>query len=205
MRIGLLGPAEGDVASLGRASEFLLNTAKVSRAIYLGVDGALDKAVAAWARKLVGDDPSDDSAWRRAAEVAVEGSAEQIDRFVAMERARLRLKALEALPNNNGRAIEMVADRVAILVFDKANLDEEDILAANILIFGKNDAPVVKKIGARWFVSPGPIGCEGGGVGVLDDDGDEIHLTIHDSAGATRSSVVLSVQRAAKMRVQGES
>ena len=75
MRLGLLGPAGTDVGALGRAAEFLLNGARVHRAIYLGNDGALDRAVAAWARKLVGDDPSDDAAWRRAADVAVGGGA----------------------------------------------------------------------------------------------------------------------------------
>ncbi len=203
VRIGLLGPAEGDVASLGRASEFLLNTAKVSRAIYLGVDGALDRAVAAWARKLVGDDPSDEHAWRRAADVAVQGTPEQIDRFVSLERSRQRLKSLEALPSATGCTMEMVADRVAVLVFDKANLDEEDILAANILVFGKSDAPLVKKIGARWFVSPGVLGATGG-VGVLDDEREEIQLTFYTVAGTVTGSHVLNVARATRMRVQGE-
>ena len=97
MRLGLLGPAGGDVGGLGRAAEFLLNGARVHRAIYLGNDGALDRAVAAWARKLVGDDPTDEGAWRRAAELALTGQPAAIDRFVATERARLRLKSLEAL------------------------------------------------------------------------------------------------------------
>src|SRR5579863_10211002 len=112
MRLGLLGPAGGDVGALGRAAEFLLNAARVHRAIYLGNDGALDRAVAAWARKLVGDDPSDDGAWRRAADVAVTGTPVVIDKFVAAERARLRLKALETLPERTSRSIEMVGDRV---------------------------------------------------------------------------------------------
>ncbi|MBL8609145.1 MAG: hypothetical protein JNL38_17590 [Myxococcales bacterium] len=204
MRIGLLGPSEGDVAALGRASEFLLNSAKVHRAIYLGVDGALDRAVATWARKLVGDDPSDEAAWKRAADVAILGVPEQIDRFVASERARLRLKALEALPEKEGRTIEMFGDRVAVLIHDKALLDEEDILAANILIFGKNEQPLVRRIGARWFVSPGHIGAAGG-IAVVDDEEDDIRLTIYDGAGKVASSEVLTVQRAAKMRVQGDA
>src|SRR5688572_29309227 len=119
MRLGLLGPAGGDVGALGRAAEYLLNGARVHRAIYLGNDGALDRAVAAWARKLVGDDPSDEGAWRRAADVALGGSPELIDRFVTTERARLRLKALEALPSPGSdeaaRTIEMISDRVAVL------------------------------------------------------------------------------------------
>lgn len=203
MRLGLLGPAGGDVGALGRAAEFLLNTARVHRAIYLGNDGALDRAVAAWARKLIGDDPSDDAAWRRAVEIAAKGKPDQIDKFVALERARLRLKALEALPEEVTRTIEMLGDRIAILIYDKANLDEEDILAANLLFYGKSDGPLVKKIGARWFVTPGPIGSEGGGIAVLDDEGDEITIAIHDSIGKPGQKETLTTTRATKMKVQG--
>ena len=203
MRLGLLGPAGGDVGALGRAAEFLLNGARVHRAIYLGNDGALDRAVAAWARKLVGDDPSDEGAWKRAASIALDGTPNVIDRFVATERARLRLKALEALPEQVARTIEMVGDRVAVLIFDKAQLDEEDILAANILLFGKSDGPLVRKIGARWFVTPGPIGSTAGGIAVLDDEQDEVVVTIYDTAGKTTHREVLTSQRT-KVRGVGE-
>lgn len=205
MRLGLLGPAGTDVGALGRAAEFLLNSARVHRAIYLGNDGALDRAVAAWARKLVGDDPSDDGAWKRAAEIALKGTAEQLDKFVSTERARLRLKSLEALPEEVSRTIEMVGDRVAVLIHDKAMLDEEDILAANLLFFGKSEGPLIRKIGARWFVTPGPIGCEGGGIAVLDDEKDDITITIFDSTGKPTQQEALAVQRATKMRVQGDA
>lgn len=205
MRLGLLGPSGGDVGALGRAAEFLLNGARVHRAIYLGNDGALDRAVAAWARKLVGDDPTDDNAWRRAADVASKGTWEQIDKFVSIERSRMRLKTLEALPESVARTIEMISDRVAVLIHDKALLDEEDILAANILCFGKNDGPLVKKIGTRWFVSPGPIGSEGGGLAVLDDETDDVVVTIYDGTGKSTRREVLSQTRTAKMRVQGDA
>ena len=196
MRLGLLGPAGGDVGALGRAAEFLLNGARVHRAIYLGNDGALDRAVAAWARKLVGDDPSDDGAWRRAAEIALEGSAQVIDRFVSTERARLRLKALEALPEQLARTIEMVGDRVAVLIYDKTQLDEEDISAANLLLFGKSDGPLVQQIGPRWFVTPGPIGSRDGGLAVLDDEQDDIVVTVYDGAGKPTHREVLTSERA---------
>jgi hypothetical protein len=203
MRLGLLGPAGSDVGALGRAAEFLLNGARVHRAIYLGNDGALDRAVAAWARKLVGDDPSDDAAWRRAADIAVTGTAEQIDKFVSAERARLRLKSLEALPEEISRTIEMVGDRVAVLIHDKSLLEEEDILAANLLFFGKGDEPLVRKIGARWFITPGPIGCEGGGIAVLDDEGEEVTITIFDSTGKPSRREELPLHRPAKLHAEG--
>jgi hypothetical protein len=205
MRLGLLGPAGSDVGALGRAAEFLLNGARVHRAIYLGIDGALDDAVAAWARKLIGDDPSDDAAWRRAADIAASGTTEQIDEFVQTERARLRLKSLETLPEELSRTIEMVGDRVAVLIHDKAMLDEEDILAASLLFFGKSEGPLVRKIGARWFVTPGPIGSEGGGIAVIDDESEEITVTIYDSTGNPLQREALSVQRPTKLRVQGDA
>lgn len=201
MRMGLLGPADGDVAALGRAAEFLLNGAKVHRAVYLGVDGALDRAVAAWARKLVGDDPSDAAAWTRSCAIALKGSPQEIDRFVAIERARLRLKALETLPDR-ARTVEMIGDRVAVLVNDKASLDEEDIAGANIIVFGKTDAPLVKPIGSRWFISPGLVGASGSGPAVIDDEKDDIEVSLFDGAGKLTARHVLTVQRAAKMRVQ---
>jgi hypothetical protein len=203
MRLGLLGPSEGDVASLGRAAEFLLNGAKVNRAIYLGTDGALDRAVSAWARKLVGDDPSDENAWKRAVDIAVKGGPAELDKFVQIERARLRLKALESLPEKVNRTIEMFGDRVAVLIHDKALLDEEDILAANILVFGKAEAPLIKKIGGRWFVTPGIIGAPAGGLAVIEDDQDEVVATVYDGTGKPTAKETLTLQRGAKMRVQG--
>jgi hypothetical protein len=204
MRLGLLGTAGGDVGGLGRGAEFLLNRARVHRAIYLGADGALDRAVAAWARKLVGDDPSDDAAWRRALGVALEGTPEQLDRFVGTERARHRLKCLETLPEGASRTVEMVGERVAVLIHDKALLEEEDIAAANLLVFGKSDAPLVRKIGSRWFVTPGPIGCEGGGLAVLQDDKDDITVTIYDVTGKPAHTETLTMHRTARIRVLGE-
>lgn len=206
MRLGLLGPANGDVGALGRGAEFLLNGVRVHRAIYLGNDGALDRAVGAWAKKLVGEDPTDDGAWKRAAETAIRGTPAEIDRFVAVERARLRLKALEALPEQSSRTIEMVGDRVAILIHDKGQLEEEDILAANILLYGKSDAPLLRKVGPRWFLTPGPIGSSGGGLAVLDDEQDEVVATIYDASGkpAVREVLVGPRQRA-KARATGDT
>src|SRR5271170_5741988 len=97
----------------------------------------------------------------------------------------------------------MFGDRVAVLIFDKALLDEEDIFSAALLIYGKSDSPLIKKIGQRWFLTPGPIGCEGGGAMVLDDSEDEVVATVFDSAGRASRSEVLAVSRTAKLSVQG--
>jgi hypothetical protein len=203
VRLGLLGPANGDLAALARAAEFLLNGAKVTRAIYLGADEALEDTVELWAESLVGPDPSDEGVWSRAFDVAVSGSAEQIDAFLRGERARLRLKSLERLPPEEMRTVEMFGNLVAVLIHDKALLDEEDILSATLLVYGRSDAALVKKIGSRWFLTPGPVGTPGCGALVLDDSGDELVATVHDSEGRPSLTQSLVISRAAKMSVQG--
>jgi hypothetical protein len=204
VRLGLLGPADGDVAGLARAAEFLLDGALVDRAIYLGDDRSLEAAVVSWAMRLVGHDPTDEGAWEQAAELALRGTPAQIDWFVRAQRARLRLRALESLPSGQSRTIEMIGDRVAILLHDKGLLDEEDIFAAHLLVYGRSDGPLVKRIGNRWFMTPGPIG-EGGGVAVLDEDDDQITATLYDVSGRPCGTHPLTVSRAANLRVQGDT
>lgn len=203
MRLGLLGPSQGDLPALGKAADLLLNTLRVDRAVYLGSDGALERAVQAWARKLVGDRGDDEGLWARAFTAALEPGTEALERLLAMETARRRLRALEMLPDERTRALEMLGDRVALLIHDKAHLDEEDILAANYLVYGRSDAPSVRRIGARWFLTPGVLGAASG-VGVIDDDGDDAILTFYEPGGRVLATEVLALPRGTKMRVQGE-
>jgi hypothetical protein len=203
MKLGLLGPAEGDLGGLGEAAERLVHL-KVDRVIYLGPDDALERTIGAWAKRLVGDDPGESAVWRRASELAIAGSPAEIDAFVKKDRARLALHVFESLPGGGtARTIEIVGDRVAVLVHEKALLDEEDIFAANLILYGKSDRPVVRRIGARWFISPGILGAPGGGACVLDDGGDDVVVTIYDGSGKACHSEALTLQRSTKMRVQG--
>src|ERR1700689_4115083 len=181
VRLGLLGPANGNLAALARTAEFLLNGAKVTRAIYLGADDAIEDTVALWAESLVGPDPSDDGVWTRAFAVAAGGTPEQLDTFVRAERARQRLKSLERLPPEELRTVEMLGDRVAVLIHDKALLDEEDIFSAKLLIYGRGDSPLIKKMGPRWFLPPGPVGGERSGAIVLDDSDEPLVGTLYDA------------------------
>jgi hypothetical protein len=203
LRLGLLGPANNDLAGLARMAELLLNSARVTRAIYLGSDDALEDTVALWAESLVGPDASDRGVWDRAYAMAAEGSPDQIQEFLRAERARLRLKSLENLPVREMRSVEMFGDRVAILVNDKAMLDEEDIFSATFLIYGKGDAPLAKRIGPRWFVTPGPIGSPGGGAAVLDDSGDEIVATFYGPDGLPAQTERLAAPHVPKLNVKG--
>src|SRR6185369_15351501 len=91
MRLGVLGPAQGDLPALARGAQHLLDEAHAEKVIYVSDDDALDRVVEGWARDLVGSDPTEGALFDRAARCAV-ATPEVIDAFVASERARLRLK-----------------------------------------------------------------------------------------------------------------
>jgi hypothetical protein len=96
----------------------------------------------------------------------------------------------------------MLGERVAIVVYDKATLNEEDIYSATYLVFGKSPAPLMRRIGSRWFLSPGPIGCAGGGGLVLDDSGDELTATTYDVDGRAAMTEKLGSRSSVKMTVK---
>jgi hypothetical protein len=187
---------------MASAAFFLLQTAQVGKAIYLGDDDALDQTVALWAESLVGDDPSADGVWRRAAELSLYGTVDAIDDFVRGERSRLRLRALRNLPPKGGRTIEMLNEAVAVLLHDKALLDEEDMLPASLLVYGKSATPLVRRIGSRWFLTPGTTGPTGG-VAVLDDSSDEVRATIFTADGRSVWRDTLTLQKPARFVVRG--
>jgi hypothetical protein len=184
-------------------AELVLNGARVQRAIYLGDDDALEEAVTLWAQALVGPDPSDDRIWERAFDAARDGTPDQIDAVIRGERARLRLKAIEGLPRPNRRVVEMFGDRLVLLVHDRALLDEDDIFSASLLIYGKSDAPLAKRIGSRWFLAPGPIRETEGGAIVLDDSEEDIRATFYDLGGRATLTETLSRSREGHVSVRG--
>ncbi len=204
MRLGVLGPANGDLSGLARAAQRLLDQFRAERVIYLGLDDDLDRVVGAWASDLVGANPSDRVLFERAAHACVQSTPEQIDAFVASERARRRLRVFASLPPPPGRTIELLDGRVAVLLFDKAHLDEDDIAGASMLVFGKSDAPLIKRVGARTFIAPGRIGSEAGGSALLDDEGEGVRVRVVSSDGVvTHTEVIGSSSTASKMKVQG--
>jgi hypothetical protein len=205
MRLGLLGPAKRDTLLLRERAAFLVDTLKVERAVYLGVDGALDEVVGQWARELVGGDPSDDAVWKRAAQQCGAAGSEAIGEFLRAERRRQQLKVLECLPHASSRTIELFGTVVAVLIHDKAQLNEEDILPASVLVFGRASEPVVHRIGTRCFVSPGPITHPAGGVVLLADDAQgQVSASLYGADGTcVKTEVVAQQSRGARMTVQG--
>lgn len=200
MRLGVLGPAQGDLGGLARAAQRLLDDVRPERVLYLGDDDALDRVVAGWAASIVGVDASQEGLFERAVECAYL-APDEIDHFVESERARLRLRVFVSLPEGR-RTIELMDGRVVLFVHDKGVLDEEDILAASVVVFGRHEGALVKPIGARHFVSPGRIGGPSG-VGVLDDAEGALTFECFAPDGSRLLREVLAPARAARMRVQG--
>ena len=206
MRLGVLGPAQGDLAALAKGAQQLLDDAGVERVIYLADDDALDRVVAGWAEAIVGENPEEEALFERAARCAF-APPEDLDRFLASERARIKLRVLSSLPHAPGRTIEILDGNVAVFVWDKALLDEEDISAATILVFGKSAEPLIKRIGSRVFFTPGPVSAAGGGRGILDDAGSGLLLEVLDATGKVRASERIAARErapgGARMKVQG--
>jgi hypothetical protein len=131
----------------------------------------------------------------------VSASAAEIDQFVAAERRRERLKALKCLPVATSRTIELLEGRVAVLLYDKALLDEEDILPASLLIFGKSREPLVRQVGSRTFVSPGELGPKSGIALFSNDDAGEISVSMYEPGGERLETYPLVAPRTGRFTV----
>ncbi|NUP04713.1 MAG: hypothetical protein HOW73_01490 [Polyangiaceae bacterium] len=173
MRLGVLGPSNGDLVALAKAAQALMDQARVERVLYLGKDDALDRIVAQWAAEIVGANPNESAVFARAAVACVKASPQEIEAFVASERARRRLRVFASVPAPPGRTVELFDGRIAVFVYDKATLDEDDIAGSSIMVFGRSDRRLVHRVGSRTFVSPGPLASDGtSGIAVLDDESD---------------------------------
>ena len=203
MRLGILGPACDDMIGLARAAQLLVDDAHAERVIYLAADGALERVVVSWAHEIVGTNPSDEVLFKRAAVRCARAAPDEIDRFVEGERARLRLSVFVSLPSGQSRTIEILDGRVVLFVYDKAMLDEEDIAAAQLLVFGKAREPLIRRVGARIFLAPGPIGCPTGGAALLDDGVGGVRIEIHGPGGVVTAHDQIGGPRPGKMKVQG--
>jgi predicted phosphodiesterase len=72
-------------------------------------------------------------------------------------------------PNIARKSVDMVGDVLCCVVYDKNDLDREDLLNASIFIHGKEGEPKVVQIGPRFFITPGKLtGAADQTVGLLE-------------------------------------
>lgn len=201
MRLGLLGPAHEREDALEDAVEFLLREAGVDRAVYLGVDRALDAVIHRRAERLVGAAPDDASLWQRATDRCARATPAEIDAYLGAERERRALSIFESLPDDGTRLIELLDGKVLVMIHDKGKLDEDDILPASLIAFGRSRQPLVRQVGSRWFLSPGSL--EDFGIMTLEDSDDGIHLALFDRTRQEVRRERLLAARGARVRVAG--
>lgn len=195
MRIGLVGPADVDGAASADASGaqtyahaafreavlFLLGDAEADQVVYLGEGAHAERALAAWAHELGGDD-AEECFFRQAAELASSGTADAIEALLARDAELARLRAVRKLPPPPARAVEMLDDRVVLFVHDKAILDEEDIANAHLVVYGRASQAELRRFGRRAFFTPGPL--RQGRVGVLEASEEGVTIALYDTSGA---------------------
>lgn len=162
MKLGFVGPANGDAKLLREALEFLVSDVAVDQAVYLGLDEVVDEVVSGWASEIGGKEAFLD----RVVALAQGGSAKEIDEVLARDAAVTRLDCVRRLPPSPARAVEMIEDRIVTIVYDKGVLDEEDIANSTLLVYGKSKEAALRRFGARYFFTPGPLA--GGKIGIVE-------------------------------------
>jgi hypothetical protein len=157
MRIGLLGPAEGDSALVRKAAEFALDALGAEQVVYLGADDAARDAAQSWSSEILKAPFGEAAFLDRAFELARTGAPAQIDELLRRDADAKRISALRVLPAAPTRAVEMFEDKVVLFVHDKAQLDAEDIANAYLVVYGRSKVVALNHFGPRTFFSPGPL------------------------------------------------
>ncbi|MFO0596041.1 MAG: hypothetical protein U0228_12070 [Myxococcaceae bacterium] len=67
------------------------------------------------------------------------------------------------------KVLEMLGDSLCCLVYDKNDLDKEDMINAVVLVHGKDAEPKVVTIGPRTFITPGTLKGAKPTVGLLEE------------------------------------
>jgi len=196
-RIGLVGPAGSSKPDLERALRLLAADPSMRQVVYLGADRAAAEVTAGWVDAARSED---ERLLRRGAQLACEGSADEIERLLREPRSSQGLSLVHRLPEPPARAVELLDRWVLLAVHDKAVLDEEDIANAHVIAYGRADEASCKRFGPRCFFTPGPI--SGGKLGCVElrADGD-LELRLLGLDGAVLSSQTLQAAGGARVVV----
>lgn len=165
MRLGFIGPAQSDTAALEQAAKLLISDLEVDQIIYLGEDDALREFVSAHEAEQ-----GDLTIEQQVAHVAATGSPEDIQKVLRRLRGVRYLEKLRVAPRPPTRAMEMLDDRIVLIVRHKSTIGDEDVINSNVVVYGDAKELMFKRFGPRCFFSPGPLGS--GHVGLMDDQSD---------------------------------
>ena len=178
MRLGFIGPAGPDSMALERAAMLLIVDFEVDRVIYLAEDDGLRDFVDRHDTEATGSAIEQD-----VAEAAATGSPADLEAVLRRLRGARYLSKLRVAPRSPTRAMEMLDDRIVLIVRQKASIGEDDVANANLVVYGDANELMFKRFGPRCFFSPGPLSA--GHVGVLDEHSEAggVALTAVDLSG----------------------
>ena len=218
MKIGLVADSLGDVDALEHACDFLIDEKGASRLFFLGgrfndVDDLLQrKREVARGGAAYGDADflADVAAFvAKAAEAQKGGVAHKLNKTEAEAYAArfARVPDKDSLqyrdPNVPRVLPDMVGDRIAILVHDKADLTREDLEPATFLVHGAAKEPAVVQIGTRWFVTPGRLsGTASPSFGMIEQGEKGFSFVAWGFDGREIKRVPLALQTKNKMTVR---
>lgn len=171
MRLGFIGPANGDATALEQAAKLLICDFEVDAMIYLAEDEALGAFISS--HQLHDGERSIE---RRVADVAATGSPEEIQDVLRRLRGARYLEKLRVAPAPPIRGLEMMDDRIVLIVRHKSLIAEEDVINSNVVVYGDAKELMFKRFGPRCFFSPGPLSF--GYVGLLDDQSEAGGVTL---------------------------
>ncbi|MDP3274322.1 MAG: hypothetical protein Q8Q09_03950 [Deltaproteobacteria bacterium] len=200
-KFGFIGPCRGDAKVMHPPAERLLFEHHVDRVVYLGADDALDRAIGGWAERL-GAPKSEEDFLDEIALIALDAPPEALMDLLARDKQSRRLGDLAALPAPPSRAVELIGDRVLLMVFDKGVLDEEDVANATLIVWGNAREPQLRAIGPRVFLSPGWLGLGTPGHSALVECTEEtLYCAIFDEDGAVKLEHRVALARGGKVGV----
>ena len=178
MRLGLIGPTESDTAALQRAAELLVSELEADILLYLGTDAIARDFASRHLRPAY--QPGLD---RRVATVATSGTPAEIEELLDELRRAEHVDRLRVLPEPPARAIEMIDDRIVLAMYARQDVEEEDVVNANLVVYGDGGELAFRRFGAKCLFSPGPL--NGGCIGLVEggEDNGGVTLTALDLEG----------------------
>jgi hypothetical protein len=196
MRIGFLGAAAGNADAIRLGVEYLLFTGGVDRLVYLSAGDEFDNGIQALAEQILGGPATLADRWARALALARQGaSPERIDDEFAREQRVRKVRATACLAPGELRSLDMLGDRLVVMAASKDALRNVDFQEAELIIYGDAPVALVRRVGKRTFIAPGPLGSGGSGVLICDCGADGVtRVTISDSVGNASTNIELAAQ-----------
>ncbi|MGB0679308.1 MAG: hypothetical protein ACPGUV_06565 [Polyangiales bacterium] len=166
MKVGFIGSA-ADVPTLAHALTVLFDGLGCHKGVYLGDHAPLVPLIRQRQQALACTHHGHaDPFLCRAAALWRQGDPAAIQTLLRQERQWQQLHQLFTVPTSHRCGVELMGDKLCLLVHNKAWLDQDDIYNSTLVVYGGHPTPAFRRIGQRCFFCPGPVAE--GQLGVLD-------------------------------------